>query len=205
AKLVDGRHLPHICAPGMNIVSAMSRHHVSNSAYNETYQPKYYSRTHKGETYHWTPMTGTSMATPYMTGVAAIWLSADPTLTTDDIIRIAQETSSEPALASDNKGESGNLNALEGLCKVLGLSSVSNIAVDNAEKISITPATGACNILAPGAESIAITIHDMAGHTVKALTAEGNSATVATDGLAKGVYLITAATRNGSATIKFNR
>lgn len=205
ARLLDGRHLPHICAPGMNIVSAMSRHYEKGSSYNEQTEPKYYSRAYNGETYYWTPMTGTSMATPYMTGVAAMWLSADPTLTTDEIIRIAQETSSEPAMASDNKGASGNLNAFDGLCKVLGLSSVSNITVDNAEAITIIPADGECRILAPGSDHIDITIHDMAGRIVTSLTTSDNPATVATGFLTDGIYLLTASTPNGTKTIKFTR
>lgn len=205
AKLLDGRHLPHICAPGMNIISAMSRHYVNGSYYNPETEPKYYSRTHNGTTYHWTPMTGTSMATPFMSGVAAVWLSADPTLTTDDIIRIAQETSWEPDMASDNKGASGNLNAFEGLCKVLGLSSVSNITVDNASDIAIIPAKDECRILAPGTDQIDIAIHDMAGRTVRTMKAQGNTATVNTGDLTPGIYLITATTPNGHKTMKFNK
>ena len=204
AKLVDGRHLPHICAPGMNIVSAMSRYHVKNSSYDETIYPKYYSRTVNGETYHWTPMTGTSMATPYMTGVAAMWLSANPGLTTEEIIDIAQETSSIPELAADNKGASGHLNAFAGLCKALGLSSVGNINADTADALAIIPSEGACHVFAPGAASIKVSIHNMTGITVKSVTAEGDEAIIATDDLATGIYLVTASTPNGSRTIKIN-
>ena len=205
AKLVDGRHLPHVCAPGMNIVSAMSRNYADGPYYSETEQPKYYTITKDGKEHSWTPMTGTSMATPYMTGVAATWLSADPTLTTDDIIRIAQETSMEPADAADNKGASGNLNAFAGLCKVLNLSGIGNVAVDKADAISIVPADGAYRILAPGADHIDITIHDMSGRTVSTLTTGDNPATVATAHLTPGIYLITASTPNGTKTVKINR
>ena len=41
-------------------------------------------------------MSGTSMSSPYMTGIAATWLAADPTLTTADILRIARETADSP-------------------------------------------------------------------------------------------------------------
>ena len=204
ARLLDGRHLPHICAPGMNIVSSMSRHYANGAYYNPGTEPKYYTRTHNGTTYYWTPMTGTSMATPFMAGVAAMWLSADPTLTTDDIIRIAQETSWEPDMASDNKGASGNLNAFEGLCKILGLSSVSNITVDNATDIAITHTNGQCRILAPGTDHIDITIHDMSGRTVTTTTAQGNTAAVSTASLTPGIYLITASTTGARKTIKIN-
>lgn len=205
AKLADGRHLPHICAPGMNIVSAMSRHYADGVYYSEAEQPKYYTITKDGKGHSWTPMTGTSMATPYMTGVAATWLSADPSLTTDDIIRIAQETAVQPEDATDAKGASGNLDAFAGLCKVLNLSGIGNVAVDKADAITIVPGAEGYRILAPGADHIDITIHDMSGRTVSMFTTADNPATVATGHLTPGIYLITASTPNGTRTVKINR
>ena len=189
----------------MNIVSAMSRHYADGVYYSEAEQPKYYTITKDGKGHSWTPMTGTSMATPYMTGVAATWLSADPSLTTDDIIRIAQETAVQPEDATDAKGASGNLDAFAGLCKVLNLSGIGNVAVDKADAITIVPGAEGYRILAPGADHIDITIHDMSGRTVSMFTTADNPATVATGHLTPGIYLITASTPNGTRTVKINR
>lgn len=67
----DGRLKPDIAAPGTQIVAARG------------FDPDQ----------QWMRMTGTSMASPYVTGVAGLMLSVDPTLTAAQINGIIQRTS----------------------------------------------------------------------------------------------------------------
>ncbi len=67
----DGRFKPEIAAPGTDVVAACG------------FDP---SR-------QWIPMTGTSMASPYVTGVAALMLSLNPALTAAQIGGIIRRTS----------------------------------------------------------------------------------------------------------------
>ena len=66
----DGRYKPDVCAPGTNITAANG------------FDP----------TRSWISMTGTSMASPYVAGVVANMLSADPSLTAAQIEGIIRRT-----------------------------------------------------------------------------------------------------------------
>lgn len=44
-----------------------------------------------GQHYYYGVMNGTSMATPVVTGIIALWLQANPDLTPADIVRIMQK------------------------------------------------------------------------------------------------------------------
>jgi subtilisin family serine protease len=68
----DGRLKPDICAPGTNIVAANGFAMSGNP---------------------WIEMTGTSMASPYVTGVIALMLAAEPELTAAQCLGILQRTS----------------------------------------------------------------------------------------------------------------
>jgi subtilisin family serine protease len=68
----DGRPKPDICAPGTDIVAANG---------------------FAGNGSPWTRMTGTSMASPYVTGVIARMLEAEPNLTAAQCLGILQRTS----------------------------------------------------------------------------------------------------------------
>ncbi|MGM9704284.1 MAG: S8 family peptidase [Prevotella sp.] len=117
--LYDGRSFPHIAAPGTNVISSINSYNTEESDPDVTY----YSTTSNGRDYHFTGYTGTSMATPAMTGVVALWLEADPTLTVDKVRTIAMET----AIVDDNVRNAtfpvqfgaGKIDALAGLKRVL--------------------------------------------------------------------------------------
>lgn len=116
--LSDGTSLPHICAPGHYVVSAASSPFVaSGAAWNLSS-----STTAGNSTYYWYADCGTSMASPYMAGVAALWLQADPTLSTDEIIRIAQATARTEyyTFGTDPRWGAGVIDALAGLKYILG-------------------------------------------------------------------------------------
>lgn len=68
----DGRLKPDICAPGTNIVAANG--FAENGG-------------------QWVEMTGTSMASPYVTGVIALMLAIEPELTAAQCLGILQRTS----------------------------------------------------------------------------------------------------------------
>ena len=189
-KSPDGRLHPVINAPGTLVVSSMSSDYVKSSSFDEEITPKYYAHTaENGNTYYFTSMTGTSMASPYAAGVAAMWLSADPTLTTAQIVEIAQETAMAPKKASVNDGASGHLNAFEGLCKVLGLTGVSDITADGAE-YSLSRQGNTYIVRCPASKQISAQVFTL--HGAQALAASANEHELAIDcsGLAKGIYVL---------------
>lgn len=93
----DGRIKPDIVAPGSLIMAA------SNGT-NDGYQA----------------LSGTSMASPFAAGTAALMLDADPTLTPDDVRRILTTTAHEwGAGGADGEFGAGRLDALRAVQQVL--------------------------------------------------------------------------------------
>lgn len=116
-KLVDGRQMPLITAPGYYVVSARSRY-VNNKSFTDEAPnavgedgktaittSKYYNNTAvaevNGEKYWWFNTQGTSMATPAFAGICALWLEANPNLKYQDIYEVIKNTSMLPKM----KGE----------------------------------------------------------------------------------------------------
>lgn len=76
--IIDGRHKPEISAPGVNVVSSISSY--SDQSYTAVMTYTYASRK-----YVWAKMSGTSMSGPAVTGIVALMLEADSTLTIPEI------------------------------------------------------------------------------------------------------------------------
>lgn len=94
----DGKSMikPDVSAPGSNIISA--------------------SNTTDG----YTSKSGTSMASPHVTGAIGLMLQANPNLTDKDIERILEETSKDLGEAGkDNKFGFGRINIYEAVKKVI--------------------------------------------------------------------------------------
>ena len=206
-NLPGGRVKPDISAPGFLIVSSMSGPYVAaNNRYlSSNGTPKYYQYTDPAtvKTHYWTYMAGTSMATPFMTGVAALWLEANPYLTTEDIRDIAARTAIMSESGNPKWGASGKVDALAGLKMAMGYSDVANVEADGGkETIVITPRGGASyELFAPGDEEVSASVYDLSGSLL--LTA-GGTGTVDLDlsGVPSGVYLLKASTSRSARSVK---
>lgn len=83
----------------------------------------------------WVGMSGTSMASPAVAGIVALWLQAKPDLTPQDVLAIIKKTSQSIKDPGDkdypeNQQGSGMINAYAGLCEILKLpTAISNVAV----------------------------------------------------------------------------
>lgn len=192
----DGRVHPLISAPGHLIVSSMSGHYFDTNlkgtedADNEA--AVYYRHTDKNnKTHYWTTMSGTSMSSPYMTGIAATWLAADPTLTTADILRIARETADSPKAPRENDGPGLFVNAFRGLCKVLNLSGINNVANDDEDApYSLLRSGNTFTVQAPAAASIKAEVYSLGGVLALATAADDQELTVDASTLAPGIYVM---------------
>lgn len=84
---IDGRTKPEITAPGTYIASSISSYDVTILSQNIAK-----SETWNGNTYYYAFMQGTSMAAPFVTGVLATWLQANPNLSPSDVREILKKT-----------------------------------------------------------------------------------------------------------------
>lgn len=205
----DGRTLPLISAPGSCVVSSMSSWFASSNIYKAYYTSSFpkvstYRNPSTGKSYFWTEMSGTSMSSPFMAGTAALWLEANPDLTTQEIVAIAQETSTEPSSDLPNWGASGSLNAYAGLKQILKNNGVVLPGADCEDKNIIfrNSGDGIYEVFAAGHEKFRVDIVDMQGRTVKTLVSEGDTIAVSTAGLLPGIYVLNARAGQSSGALK---
>ena len=121
---IDNRIKPDVMAPGTHIVSSYSSYFLES---NPEWAINGSDISHfgfNGRTYSWTSDAGTSMSTPIVAGIIALWLEACPTLTREEVIETFKKTcpQPEPALAyPNNEYGHGLINAYAGLLYILGL------------------------------------------------------------------------------------
>jgi len=117
ATLNDGRRLPHFCAPGAMIVSALNRHYLNA---NPDFTSRIAAESLAAPGHYYYAECGTSMATPHAAGIFALWLEADPTLTGPELRDIAIATCSHTGIDMNNpRAGAGLIDARAGLRYIL--------------------------------------------------------------------------------------
>ena len=188
---INGVSMPDIAAPGAIVESAATAAYMAASGDNS------YSHTVKynGKDYYWKGNMGTSMATPYMSGVAALWLEADPTLTNNQIKEIAKETAIKDSYVNSTKYPvqfgAGKIDAYNGLKLVLDnkTNSLRSVAADK-DMLFRTLGDGSYEAYVAGENAITVRIYSMDGNLVYSNRTAGSTARFSTSGMPKGIYAV---------------
>ena len=114
----NGIQRPDVCAPGSVIISSANRYDIyaPNMMY---WQP---SAWVDGVEYPYCPDLGTSMSAPVVTGAVALWLQANPTLSTADVRDILYHSSYKDAQVNAGPASrwgSGKLDVMAGMRYIL--------------------------------------------------------------------------------------
>ncbi len=128
---LNGVVTPTVCGPGSTMIAAVSHY---DSYYNNIENSSMEKKV--GDTnYYWGQMSGTSMSTPHVAGIVALWLQANPKLTRDDIVKVMKETSTPwtgDAYYKPQWGLTGRINALEGMKYVLKTLDIRDLEAEKA-------------------------------------------------------------------------
>lgn len=204
-QLPDGRRLPHISAPGAVVVSSISRYwegtELSPRPKDGDVAAEVQSSDESVSAGQYWQMMGTSMSSPVAAGIVALWLEADPDLTVADVTEIMQKT----AIKDDHYNEgnnsvregAGRIDAYEGIKEVLTRRYGTGIADVGADSegdsgVMFDIADGRVSAFIAGAASTTITITTTAGVSAGSVSSTGSEASVSTESLAPGIYIITA-------------
>ena len=136
---LDGLIKPDVVTPGVNI------HASANSHYEKDYGAVLVAKsTFEDREYPWVAISGTSMATPCMAGIVALWLQANPSLSPDDVKRIIRETSHPlgDGIPNNTYGY-GLADAYAGILNILGLpTAIADLSQHQPSALTIRPADG---------------------------------------------------------------
>ena len=201
---------PTIAAPGTFILSAFNQYdHGLDDLQEEV--------THKlvinGKTYYYGAMNGTSMATPVVTGPIALWMQANPKLTSEQIVEILKRTARHDRYTGNDTWTPtfgyGKLDAYEGLKMALTMSNstgINPVEYTN-QPVTINMKPEAWNILFNSDENFAhIAIYNVSGQLLNQRNLQGISRgqeeTISLSGLPAGVYLLNVTTANATVSKK---
>ena len=194
--LEDGRTLPHVCAPGVSLISSMSRFYVEGED-NEVDTSKLSAKVDFNGTTHWWSQTGgTSMAAPVVSGAIALWLQVYPYLTVDEVIDIIRTTAvvdeDVTSCPEPRRWGAGKFDAYEGLKEVIrrhGFNSVSSIG---STPLLTSSGPGRYQVALPGVKRLDIEVFAADGRRVKRLSTSGDSCDLDLSSLPCGVYMVKA-------------
>lgn len=185
ATLFDGRTLPYITAPGQYITAGYNRYY----AYDYYYSPT----SIDGCDDKLVAFEGTSMASPCVAGIIALWLEADPTLSVADVKEIMASTAikdkyvtSNPSIAWGN----GKIDAYNGLKEVLNRVTSSLRTVSADKDFMLHQQDQQVEVFVAGETSLSAKLYNMDGQLVADAAGVGNCLTFSTSAVPSGVYVL---------------
>ena len=180
---------PDVVAPGSNVISAGSSF-VDDPRYDNIIPVT--TTEFNGKSYPWGVGSGTSVSSPIVAGIIALWLEAKPTLTAQEALETIRLTSKP--IGTDSLGYPNNhygyglIDAYKGLLHVLGLDT-SIRSLSQHQPAGMTFRVQGDVLYADGAaDDIPVTFYNLSGTIVRQSMVENG--TVSLSGMSKGVYAV---------------
>ena len=227
----QGRQLPDVVGPGMGMISSYNSYYVRDEINNYVTKglanpvntkTEAQLRTEAESGYsvwinspdkkdpddmktplknYWGEMSGTSMSSPFVAGVLALWSQAAAEkgvrLSMDDVKKVIAATADKDEFTAQQpeRWGMGKITALAGLKYILAnqVGGVDGIASDDPESsLIIEPVGGGVySVFLAGVEGFTATLHNLQGQAVATASATGNELTLDGSALGRGVYVLT--------------
>lgn len=194
ATLIDGRNLPHVCAPGGVIISSYNNYYVESGYAPASSVTAQVDESDGGNYWGWS--VGTSMASPHVAGSIALWLEANPTLTISDVKDIVAKTAikDNAVLNADPvQAGAGKFSAYEGLKEVIrrGAGGIGDMAANKPRMLITAVGNKLFNVFMGGAADIDAVVYGVDGKKMLQNKAHGDETVIDMTSLPQGVYILT--------------
>ena len=198
----DGRQKPNITAPGEGVISSYSNSpNISQSSYYKPYLDFGTTVNDGNETYYYGAMSGTSMATPVVTGTIALWLQARPSLSPEDVKEIIAKTAKTDEFTGDTSQTSntwgyGKIDAWLGIKECLVLNGIDGVEPISDKSVLLTNnRDNTISLLfAKEIKNTTISIYDITGKALYTnnygIVSSGDEIILDTSNYSKGIYII---------------
>lgn len=180
---------PEISAPGNKVVSAIS-------SYTNTYSGGYTTSVDfNGRTYHFASLSGTSMSCPFVAGVVALMLQANPYLTVAQVKEIIAETATNDnytASAGIDRFGYGKVNAYQAVLRALNTVGVEEYEVSKSHySVFPNPVDNQCYIsVTSDSPMVRCTLYDLAGRQILDNALQPGVNTLDVSNLSSGCYIL---------------
>jgi minor extracellular serine protease Vpr len=188
----DGRTKPDITAPGNKIVSSVNSFDAN---YTST-SSKVIANVNNGTDYWWfATMQGTSMASPMVAGIVALWLETDPTLTPTEIKQFMQNnawTDSYTGSVPNNTWGYGKVDAHETIKAIELASGLNDFDLNDNLSIYPNPSSGKFVVNIGDETMSSLQIFDISGKLVYSEQIENKTEnkTMNLSHLTNGIYIL---------------
>ena len=187
---LSGNIKPDVMAPGVNIISA------HNNTYKEKNPSSFLDRivaksSYNDKDYYWITYSGTSMSTPVVSGIVALWLQAKPDLTPEEVIDVIANTAkhNDPSLTyPNNEYGYGEIDAYKGLLYILNLTSVEGLSTQHIIEAKVRPlSNGDVSISLPDSDNpVKVRIYNTNGQCVGEYTIPSNTTNYTIPSIGRG-------------------
>jgi subtilisin family serine protease len=201
---LDGRNRPDVTAAGVVLVSSYNSFiNISDAEREGLPRASEAIFDFRGRTYHWVFASGTSMASPVVTGTVALMLQANPNLDYFDAVKILQRTARSDAFTGpilpNNAWGYGKIHPEEAVKAAL-------LKRENAAPLAYpVPFSNRLTIadLSSYSPNARVTLTDVSGRKVRSQQLGGTNTLIwDTNNIAPGIYLLNIKDFSKSATLK---
>lgn len=164
---LTGLTKPDVVAPGTNIISAYSSYYLEKNPEASDIDWDVEHFLFNGRFYAWNCNSGTSMSTPFVAGIIALWLEACPSLSPEDIIDVFAKTCKRrDSEVPSNLWGYGEIDAYAGLVEVLNIAAdvpISRSHPDAIRLLSVSGGTVTLEATQPILSSLLISMYSLDG------------------------------------------
>lgn len=160
--VIDNPDKPDISAPGVNVMAALSSY-TSSTEHTPTNTFSF-----NGRTYGFCQLSGTSMSSPFVAGVAALILEANPYLTPDQVKYILKRTAYQDQYTDEGTAirfGAGKVDAYQAVMRALNYTGVAQHSVSDSRcRVYPNPVSStAYVVIESDASALEATLYDMSG------------------------------------------